>query len=143
MVCESLAAARLAATGESMNLQRSFKAGVVILLGAMGFGATTVKPAAAATLYTPVLAANAASLYCEATNVSPKPRTISVELENYFDGTSLGSNSGTVQPGHTLEIATSNVPGFCKVTVSGSKSTVRAVLWVLSGFNTIAAASAE
>jgi hypothetical protein len=101
------------------------------------------KPAEAATLYTPVLAANAATLACEATNVSSKPQNITVDVKNYFGGGSLGSNSGTVQPGSTIEIATSDTPGFCKVTVSGSKSTVRAVLWVVSGFNTIAAASAQ
>jgi hypothetical protein len=143
IVDHSVSAVARAAKGESMDSRKRLKAVVVLLLGVAGFGATMVEPAHSATLYTPTMAANTAGLYCEATNVSSKPQTITVELKYYPDGSTRDSATAIVPPGNTIQAADNNIPGFCKITTQGSKSTVRGVIWVLSGFNTVAAAPAQ
>ncbi|HTK28487.1 MAG TPA: hypothetical protein VL309_02995 [Vicinamibacterales bacterium] len=88
-----------------------------------------------ATLYSPILASDAnGALACAATNVSPVPHSITMTL---FDslGTVLGATPTTTVPAGqsaTGGVVGANI-GYCRITVDGPASDVRAEILLLNG----------
>jgi len=110
------------------------------LLVAMGIGAAVMGTTAAAantkatTLATAViLATGDQQLNCEATNVSGEPRTISVEIFGEGGNSLEGPVASTVADGSSVfAVYTQTAYAYCKVTVNGDASDIRAALSVVS-----------
>jgi len=110
------------------------------LLVAMGIGAAVMGTTATAantkatTLATAViLATGDQQLNCEATNVSGEPRTISVEIFGEGGNSLEGPVASTVADGSSaFAVYTQTAYAYCKVTVNGDASDIRAALSVVS-----------
>jgi len=75
-------------------------------------------------------------LNCEATNVSGEPRTISVQIFGEGGNSLEGPVAATVQDGASVFAAYNQTAyAYCRVTVNGAASDVRAALAVHSATN--------
>lgn len=75
-------------------------------------------------------------LNCEATNVSGEPRTISVEILGEGGNSLEGPVTSTVADGASaFAVYNQTAYAYCKVTVDGPASDVRAALAVVSATN--------
>ena len=95
----------------------------VLILGSTGI-------AQAATIYTPILTAEAGNAFfnCRALNVSRRTREVTVEIVSGL-GDVLAANSFQVDPGTWLGVTSGDTArSYCRVTVRGGKNTVRVSL---------------
>jgi len=94
------------------------------------------------TLYTAVLVADSnGGLSCSATNVSTVQHTISMDLINAVDGTPLATTApAQVDPSMTIQggLIAAN-PGYCRITVDGPGSDIRAEALLAEGTQATAA----
>jgi len=83
-----------------------------------------------------ILATGDQNLNCEATNVSGEPRTISVEIFGEGGNSLEETVASTVPDGSSVfAVHTQTAYAYCKVTVNGPASDIRAALSVVSAAN--------
>ena len=112
-----------------------------ILIGVSG-GAFVAPSASAGELFSGFINAGAAqSLVCVAANVGKKDVRVLVELftAGEYDGTP-GEATNTFAPGaSSIDLLSGSVTAFCRVTFSGSKKGIRAVVRVIDADGLVAA----
>jgi hypothetical protein len=104
--------------------------------------------ARAATLFTPplFLEGEGRLLVCHLTNVTAQSRSVQSRIFNAVGTVVVGTRNFTLAAGETelLDAAAAHIPRYCKFTVDGPKSTVRASACVTElGVGCIAAVTAQ
>ena len=119
-----------------MTMRRIAIGGLVVLgiCAALAGTTTTAANNKISRLATAVIFVSGGQLMnCEATNVSGEPRTISVEILGEGGNSLEGPNTSTVADGASaFAVYNQTAYAYCKVTVDGPASDVRAALSVLS-----------
>jgi hypothetical protein len=83
-------------------------------------------PSSASVLYTPLVDVSGSHLGCSSINVTTKPLAVTVDWVD-FTGTTRGTASYTLSPGAARLDSLAGITAlFCRFTVAGSKSSIRA-----------------
>jgi hypothetical protein len=101
--------------------------GIVLTSGVLVVG-LSASPRAA-TLFTAPLPGGGTGVYCQAVNVTPDPRDVTLEVRDATGTTVNTTTCVALDPAHACTLAVPGAgtpPHSCRIDVAGSKKTVRA-----------------